>query len=567
MHSLYLGVVKVMAKIILEYANCVNSTAKGDFALAGQIAKDLVREKTSDDIDVVLTSTLDGIARFESLYGKAVDGRVIIEGTSVGLCALELFESVDNEVVAFIEANRCKYAPSDILKRVLSPDSKFLFIGAANQKAIATGDKFTKSWLYISHKGDQPNVYEHFDEDDSLIQSVGLGDDRLGLPSLPKVDELPEMNSTQSQKIPSGEYGFMYLAAVHGIDDVYLMNQYMSLTEMGQYVLVGEYAKQSKEVQMVLHSLQYKGSSVSLTMPQIFFHDSVDNCLMRNMVSKSSGPLVVSTGVMSSIEAMQDGKLTYYQTMSNNTQFVASYLIAVKSICSSDTTLFGSMPKLIIDLSNLLFAEKPLKESQMKEIKSLLGMSSVTSRLGEMNKRIIAKANGTVAGELLSFIGKPKTTQSHKQCISVCMSLRKSGETTSPIFDQALRRAAAWGRLFELKVLIASMSTSDLNKKDKTGNQYTALHWAVMQGHLDCARLLVKSGASVDIQDKSGKSPLHYAIKRGDKETIKLLVQAGASLEIMDDSGAKPCDGSESWVPEYIKSCYEKSGHKSSSLF
>lgn len=89
-----------------------------------------------------------------------------------------------------------------------------------------------------------------------------------------------------------------------------------------------------------------------------------------------------------------------------------------------------------------------------------------------------------------------------------------------------------------------------------------------MQGHLDCARLLVKSGASVDIQDKSGKSPLHYAIKRGDKETIKLLVQAGASLEIMDDSGAKPCDGSESWVPEYIKSCYEKSGHsKFISLF
>ncbi|TIG83042.1 ankyrin repeat domain-containing protein, partial [Legionella pneumophila] len=130
----------------------------------------------------------------------------------------------------------------------------------------------------------------------------------------------------------------------------------------------------------------YKGSSVSLAMPQIFFHDSVDNCLMRNMVSKSSGPLVVSTGVMSSIEAMQDGKLTYYQTMSNNTQFVASYLIAVKSICSSDTTLFGSMPKLIIDLSNLLFAEKPLKESQVKEIRTLLGMSSVTSRLGEMNK-------------------------------------------------------------------------------------------------------------------------------------------------------------------------------------
>ena len=37
---------------------------------------------------------------------------------------------------------------------------------------------------------------------------------------------------------------------------------------------------------------------------------------------------------------------------------------------------------------------------------------------------------------------------------------------------------------------------------DDTQYGYTALHWAVSNGHYDCAQLLVQSRAVVDIKDR-----------------------------------------------------------------
>lgn len=548
-----------MAKIILIYANCRNPTAKGDFSLAGQMAKDLAKSPGAEDLVVILTSTLDGIARFESLYGTAIDGQVIIEGQKIGLCALELLDAVDNEVVAFIESNRCKHAPADIIKRVLSPESKFLFIGASNQPAMDSrmpGSKMMALLRHYNHQAEQPGVYEHFDPDDVLIGASGIGEDRLGLATLNTVEQLQPLTLEQQAKIPVVDYGFIYLNGVEPSKDMKTMTQYMELTRKGEYVLVGEYAKDPSLVQYVtLKNLSTNPAFVP-HMPKLHFHTSLDNGVMRNMVKSSAGNLVVSTGVQSSLEAMQDGKLTYYQTLESNQHFVASYLQAVQSICSSDDSLIGVMPQLIIDLSTVLFAEKPLSSSQMGDAERLLHMSSVPGRLVDVNKRIIAKASGTLAGELLSFIGQPGKTQLHRQCISVCKSLRKEGESAIPLHDQALRRAAAWGRVFELKVLIKSMSASDLDKRDTLNKKFTALHWAVFQGHHDCARLLVNAGASVDVQDGEGRTPLHYAVKKGDRNTIALLVKAGASLEVTDVTGVKPCDDGPDWVPDFIKECH-----------
>ena len=64
-----------MAKIILIYADCMNITAKGDYALAGSLAKDLTDEleKYGSDIKVVLTSRLEGLVKYHSLYGQSVN--------------------------------------------------------------------------------------------------------------------------------------------------------------------------------------------------------------------------------------------------------------------------------------------------------------------------------------------------------------------------------------------------------------------------------------------------------------------------------------------------------------
>ncbi|WP_298626249.1 Dot/Icm T4SS effector AnkY/LegA9 [uncultured Legionella sp.] len=546
-----------MPKIILVYANCVNDTAKGDFTFAGKIATDLINTVTSGGLnfDVVLTSTLDGMTRFEQLYGNPVNGRVDIEGSSVGMCALELFDPVNDEVVAFIESNRCKYPAADILRRVLSPDSKFLFIGAANQPVIS--GSLMQHFLFNKFQKEQPHLYSHFDANDVMMGRCGIGPGRLGLPQIKTVAELPALTLEQSIKIPTGAYGFMYLTSGDKSADLRTIGQYVALTELSRYVLVGDYSSSppTEIKKAIIKELHFNGSSM-LELPQMFYHQSLSNGLMRNMVAGVPGNLVLSTGTMSTLEAMNDGKLPYYQTSSNNTEFVVSYLLAVKNIISSDSSLVDA--SFIMELSELLFADKPLAPSQMERTKELVNNASVTEGLLKTNQQIIKSANGTLAGQLLSFIGTPVHTQLHRQCVSVCQSLRKYGELSTPLYDQALRRAAAWGRLFELKVMIKSMNVDDLSKQDLSGKKFTALHWAVIQGHADCARQLIVSGAQLNIQDIYGKTPLHYAIQAGAREAIKVLVNNGASLDIADSIGEKPCDKAESWIPAFILDCLSK---------
>ncbi|KTD40201.1 Dot/Icm T4SS effector AnkY/LegA9 [Legionella parisiensis] len=544
-----------MGKVILIHANCKNPTAKGDYAFAGNMAKDIVRELAKQgitDIDVVLVSTLDGIPRFTSMYGAPVDGRVSIEGTSVGLSPLETFDAVDNTVVAFIDANRCKHAPGDIIKRVLSPESKFLFVGNVNQMAFS--DVFMQSLYRMQAKIDQPKLYDSFDDRDMLIGSAGLGSDRLGIPSITKAEDLPPLSISDQAKVPTGNYGFMYLAAVDSSKDYKLIAQYIKLSDQDSYILVGEWGSKRSEIRYAYeHDLTM---TTSKPLPAIEYHQSLPNGVMRQTVAQSSSSLVLSTGVTSTLEAMRDKKLPYYQDMDNNTEFVAAYLIAVKSLVSSDSTLFGALPGMIIELSDLLFAAKPLSRKDMERTDTLLKIGSVSSRLVEQNQSIMDHASGKIAPKLLTFIGEGRKTKDQVQLATVCASLRKTGEMGSPVHDQALRRAATWGRLFELKVLIKSMSISDLDKTDPTYGR-SALHWAVASKNFDCARALVKAGASLDLQDKDGQTPLHKAVQHGDRPMIKMLIEAGASIDIPDKSSHSPIDcAPDSGVLLFINDCH-----------
>ncbi|HHT0593362.1 TPA: Dot/Icm T4SS effector AnkY/LegA9 [Legionella anisa] len=555
-----------MGKVILIHANCKNLTAKGDFAFAGNMAKDMVSELAKQgikDIDVVLVSTLDGIPRFTGMYGAPVDGRVSIEGTSVGLSSLELFDAVDNTVVAFIDANRCKYAPGDIIKRVLSPDSKFLFVGNVNQMAFS--DMFTQSLYRMQAKIDQPKLYDSFDDGDMLVGSAGLGSDRLGIPSITKSEDLPTLSLSDQAKVPTGNYGFMYLAAVDSSKDYKLIAQYIKLSDQDKYILVGEWGTKKSEIRYAYeHDLSL---TTSKPLPTIEYHQSLPNGVMRQTVAQSSSSLVLSTGVTSTLEAMRDKKLPYYQDMDNNTEFVAAYLIAVKSLVSSDNTLFGALPGMIIELSDLLFAAKPLSRKDMERTDSLLKLDSVNSRLVGTNQTIMDQASGKIAPKLLTFIGGKGKTNDQVQLAKVCSSLRKTGELGSPVHDQALRRAATWGRLFELKVLIKSMSVSDLDKADPTYGR-SALHWAVSSKNLDCARALLKAGVSLDLQDKDGQTPLHKAVQNGDKPMIKMLIEAGASVDIPDKSLHSPKDcAPDSGVLLFINDCHSHKNTKQVTLF
>lgn len=526
-----------MGKTILIHANCHNTQAKGDQAFAGNIAKDIIRELTHQgigDIDVFLVSSFDGIVQFENLYGRAVNGRVDVEGTSIGLSALETFDAVEHTVIAFIDANRCKPSAADVIKRILSPDSKFLFVGNVNQEPFA--DTFSQTLYRLHVQKEQYGLYDSFNEGDMLIGSAGFGAQRLGIPTITKSADLPALTQTQTEMLPTGEYGFMYIYSGAPSNPIDLIAQYILLTGHDQYVLVGDFNSKKTAIEEA-----YTLAQTQKPLPAIQYHQTLPNGVMRRSVANSAGSLVLSTGVTSTLEAMQDGKLPYYQNMSNNIKFVAAYLLAVKSIVASDSSMFGAMPQMIIELSSLLFADKPLNKIDMARTHELLEIDSINSRLISTNKTIMDQASGKIAPRLLSFISGARSTNDQTQLATVCASLRKMGEMGSPVHDQALRRAAATGRLFELKVLIKSMPTDDLNKKD-SAKGCTALHWAVIGKNLDCARELVNAGIHLDNQDEQGRTPLHIAVSNGDRAMIKMLIEAGCSIEIPDKSRLTPQD-------------------------
>jgi hypothetical protein len=546
-----------MGKVILIHANCHNPVAKGDFAFAANIAKDLTLElqkKNANDIEVVLVSTLDGVPKFLSLYRSAVDGILSIEGIMVRVSSLEEFDAVENTVVAFIDANRCKTAPADLVKRVLAPDSRFLFIGNINQHAFA--DLFSQTLYRMQITRDQAGVYDGFHNEDMLIGSAGLSNDRLGLPTITKARDLPALESSEQATIPSASYGFMYLAAIDSSKDYRLIAQYIKLSNQRKYLLVGDFSTKKVDIQ---YAFDHDSTmNTAQAFPQIEYHQSLPSKVMRQAVATSSSQLVLSTGVTSTLEAMRDQKLTYYQDMSNNSEFVAAYLMAVKSLVSSDKDLFGALPQMIIELSNLLFASKPLNKQDMGRTRELLELSSVNSRLISANQTIIDQASGKIATKLLTFLSGSRKTQDQVQLATVCASLRKSGEAGSPVYDQALRRAATWGRLFELKVIIKSIAKTDVDKADLTYKR-TALHWAVLSKKFDCARALVQAGVNLNPQDKEGQTPLHKAVQSADRVMIKMLIENGASIDIPDNNKISPPDcAPDSGTLSFVRDCHKE---------
>jgi len=74
------------------------------------------------------------------------------------------------------------------------------------------------------------------------------------------------------------------------------------------------------------------------------------------------------------------------------------------------------------------------------------------------------------------------------------------------------------------------------------------LHWAIVTGKLEAAKLLLAAGAEINAPGKHGRSPLHFACIRGDADAAQLLVDAGADLDATCHltegiGGEPPADG------------------------
>lgn len=101
-----------------------------------------------------------------------------------------------------------------------------------------------------------------------------------------------------------------------------------------------------------------------------------------------------------------------------------------------------------------------------------------------------------------------------------------------------LHMAARAGSLPCLKILIRY--TSNIDHKDSCEN--TALHYACKseifaQNYLRCAECLLASGADVNAEDLTGKTPLRVCIEASNLENTLLLLDRGARMDSYTKDG------------------------------
>jgi ankyrin repeat protein len=83
-------------------------------------------------------------------------------------------------------------------------------------------------------------------------------------------------------------------------------------------------------------------------------------------------------------------------------------------------------------------------------------------------------------------------------------------------------------------------SCLDVILKPHSGN--AALHLAVMNGCTDAVIILLKLGASTDVQDDDGRTPLHLACIQGFASIVHELLKVGADVHSQDKDGCIPVE-------------------------
>jgi uncharacterized protein len=98
--------------------------------------------------------------------------------------------------------------------------------------------------------------------------------------------------------------------------------------------------------------------------------------------------------------------------------------------------------------------------------------------------------------------------------------------------EQALQLAAWRGHLAAVRWLLDHGANLD-----RTGKEWSALHYAVFAGHGEIARLLMERGANINARAPNDATVLMMAAREGREELAKALIDAGADQRLTNDRG------------------------------
>ncbi len=171
-------------------------------------------------------------------------------------------------------------------------------------------------------------------------------------------------------------------------------------------------------------------------------------------------------------------------------------------------------------------------EYSLKEIAQFLDLplSTVKKRLFDARKRLKSRFMEVFSQSL--FIPMSNWDQQFSQQVQLLIAVHQDD----------IERVRA---LLEQDVLLVNTQIKD-QAQARPGSLmslpygYTALHVAVMKGHLEIARLLLEYGAYVNSRTSTGITPLHEAVFTRQAAIVLLLLRYGASINLANGARLTP---------------------------
>lgn len=86
--------------------------------------------------------------------------------------------------------------------------------------------------------------------------------------------------------------------------------------------------------------------------------------------------------------------------------------------------------------------------------------------------------------------------------------------------------------MFVIIIRFTAGQGQNVNMAYEDANRQTALHIAAYGGHLAVVHIILQSGAALDKLDQSQNTPLTLALIQGHNDTVKYLVKAGSCTSL-----------------------------------
>jgi len=104
----------------------------------------------------------------------------------------------------------------------------------------------------------------------------------------------------------------------------------------------------------------------------------------------------------------------------------------------------------------------------------------------------------------------------------------------------ALGLACYFGHFEVARLLI--LKGADVNLPSKNGFNVYPIHSAAAGNYTNILRLLIESGAHVNVKQQAGSTPLHAAAQYGNLDMLIILLENGAEVNIRMEGGKLPSD-------------------------